>query len=182
MSLAPAERLLETSARLFYNRVILNVGINEIIQRANVARMTLYHHYASKTDLVIAMLEIRRNEREQWFSTTAVEGNSRETLLAVFKKLVSWTLEPGFRGCPLMVAAIELGGQVNAAQSILREHRAFITDFFEHHLGEIGYEADVKEQFAAHLHLLYDGAVIGSFADGTETPAETVLKIVQRLL
>ena len=182
MSSTPAERLLDTSARLFYNRGIPNVGINEIIQRANVARMTLYHHYASKNDLVIAVLKKRRAEREQWFLEATVDEDSRATLIKIFESLVTWTLEPGFRGCPLTIAVIELGGQVNAAQSILRDHRAFIMQFFEQNLDAIGYTEDMKMRFAAHLHFLYDGAIVGSFADGTEAPAETALKIVQQLL
>lgn len=182
MSLAPAERLLETSARLFYNRGIPNVGINEIIQRAGVARMTLYHHYASKNDLVIAVLKKRQVEREEWFSSAEVFEDGRATIIGIFEKLITWTLEPGFRGCPLMVAAIELGGQVNAAQSILRDHRAFIVQFFNKHLADIGYEKTIRKQFATHLHLLYDGVASASFADGTESSAEDALQIVKRLL
>ena len=61
-----AERLLDTASRLFYTRGVSNVGINEIIARAGVARMTLYHHFPSKDALIKAVLERRREERDAW--------------------------------------------------------------------------------------------------------------------
>src|SRR5690606_3063913 len=61
-----AERLLDTAARLFYARGVSNVGINEIIARAGVARMTLYHHFPSKDALIKAVLERRTAERDEW--------------------------------------------------------------------------------------------------------------------
>lgn len=186
MKPSPAERLIQTASRLFYSRGVANVGINEIVERANIARMTLYNHFASKNDLVIAVLERRKDEREEWFQTavnTVDEEHSPERILInIFSKMVEWTLEPGFRGCPLVVAAIEMGGQLNAAQELLREHRAFIFHFFLDQLKKIGYEDPVARQFAAHLQFLYDGVAIGAFAESSEGPAKTALKIVQRLL
>lgn len=186
MKLSPSERLIQTASRLFYNRGVSNVGINEIIDRANIARMTLYNHFASKNDLVVAVLQRHKDEREQWFHSAVEEGDDDESpdliIINIFSKLVEWTLEPGFRGCPLVIAAIEMGGQLNAAQELLREHRTFIFNFFFTQLREIGYNQAIAEQFATHLHFLYDGVAIGAFAESSEQPAKSALKIVQRLL
>lgn len=186
MNQPPAERLIQTASRLFYSRGIANVGINEIVERANIARMTLYNHFASKNDLVIAVLKRRKDEREEWFKDAANNvgetSSPRLILINVFSKVVEWTLEPGFRGCPLVLAAVEMGGQLNSAQELLRAHRVFIFEFFLGYLKEIGYEEPVARQFAAHLQYLYDGAAIGAFAESSEEPAKTALKIVQRLL
>lgn len=183
MSSSPADRLLETAARLFYSRGIVNVGINEIISRAKVARMTLYHHYPSKDDLVMAVLNMRKAEREQWFKNTVDKGgNSRTTLINVFQNLANWTLEPGFRGCPLVLGAIELGGQVNAAQTLLQEHKIFIHKFFLQELINLGHDTPTASEFSSHLCLLYDGVTIGAFSESSDAPAELALKIVKRLL
>src|SRR5438876_914979 len=56
MKAEPRQRLLDTAATLFYERGIPNVGINELVDQAGVARMTLYHHFASKDELVTATL------------------------------------------------------------------------------------------------------------------------------
>src|SRR5688572_33074554 len=56
------ERILDTAYELFSRRAIRDVGIDEVIERAGVAKATLYRHFLSKDDLVIAFLE-RREER-----------------------------------------------------------------------------------------------------------------------
>src|SRR5256885_8814634 len=55
------ERILEASYDLFAHQGVQAVGIDAIIQRSGVARQTLYRHFDSKQDLVLAFLE-RREE------------------------------------------------------------------------------------------------------------------------
>ena len=55
-------RILESAYELFSERGVRAVGIDAIIARSGVARMTLYRHFSSKEDLVLAFLE-RREER-----------------------------------------------------------------------------------------------------------------------
>src|ERR671922_104190 len=56
------ERILDSSYELFSQRGVQAVGVDEVIENAGVAKATLYRHFPSKTDLVIAFLE-RREER-----------------------------------------------------------------------------------------------------------------------
>ena len=56
------ERILDTAYELFSRRAIRDVGVNEVIEQARVAKATLYRHFPSKDDLVIAFLQ-RREER-----------------------------------------------------------------------------------------------------------------------
>src|SRR5215216_3744521 len=93
---APRERVLETAYELFSRRGIRAVGIDEVIDRAGVAKATLYRHFPSKDDLVLAFLE-RREER---WTRGLVEAEARkrgatpeEQLLAVFDVFDEW-----FRG------------------------------------------------------------------------------------
>ena len=53
----PRDRLIHTAAELFYERGLPNVGINEVTDRASVARMTLYNNFASKEALALAAFE-----------------------------------------------------------------------------------------------------------------------------
>ena len=56
-------RILETAYELFSRRGVRDVGINEVIEHAHVTKATLYHHFASKDDLVVAFLDLRE---ERW--------------------------------------------------------------------------------------------------------------------
>ena len=53
------QRLLETADRLFYAGGVRSVGIDTIIAEAGVAKMTLYTHFPSKDDLIVAVLQYR---------------------------------------------------------------------------------------------------------------------------
>src|SRR5215212_3698030 len=52
-------RILEAAYELFSRRGIRAVGIDAIIRESGVARMTLYRHFKSKDELVLAYLELR---------------------------------------------------------------------------------------------------------------------------
>src|SRR5690554_5308974 len=132
-----AERLLDAASRLFYTRGLPNVGINEIISRAGVARMTFYHHFPSKDDLIKAVLERRREERAAWLARADERASAPGArVLAVFDLLEEWFATPDYRGCPLVAATFELGGQLNAARPYARAHHEAVRQFFAERLQE----------------------------------------------
>ena len=55
------QRIVETAERLFYAEGIRAVGIDRIIAEAEVAKMTLYNHFSSKDDLILAVLKYRHD-------------------------------------------------------------------------------------------------------------------------
>jgi AcrR family transcriptional regulator len=55
------ERILDAAYDLFAHRGVQAVGIDAIVEQSGVARQTLYRHFASKQELVLAFLE-RREE------------------------------------------------------------------------------------------------------------------------
>src|SRR5262245_48026168 len=101
-------RILETADRLFYEEGIRAVGIDRIIAEAGVAKATLYSHFASKDDLILAVLEHRESCVSEFFRE-AMERLGREAscpLRAFFDALKEWFTTPGFRGCAFQNAAI----------------------------------------------------------------------------
>ncbi|HLU83336.1 MAG TPA: TetR/AcrR family transcriptional regulator [Trueperaceae bacterium] len=165
-----AERLLETASRLFYTRGVSNVGINEIIARAGVARMTLYHHFPSKDALIKAVLERRRAERNAWLERS--QGNDTDPegqILAVFDLFIEWAQSPDFRGDPLVTATFELGGQLNVARSYAQQHH----EAFKKKVEALARQADLAEPraVAVQLHLLVLGASVATLIDGNAEAA-----------
>lgn len=166
-----ADRLLDAAARLFYARGVPNVGINEIIARAGVARMTLYHHFPSKDALVKAVLDRRKDERDAWLAQAAeMASEPRGRILAVFDLLRTWAETPDFRGCPLVAATIELGGQLNAARPYAQAHQATARAFFETHATELG--VPDAGALAAQLQLLVEGAAVVALVQGGPVVAQ----------
>jgi AcrR family transcriptional regulator len=91
--LAARQRLLDTAYDLFSTRGIRGVGVDEVIARAGVAKATLYRHFPSKNDLVLAFLERRE---ELWtHGFIAAEATRRGAtpeaqLLAIFDVFDDW--------------------------------------------------------------------------------------------
>lgn len=165
-----AERLLDTAARLFYTRGVSNVGINEIIARAGVARMTLYHHFPSKDALIKAVLERRREERDAWLARAdELASDPTERLLAVFDLFLEWARTPDFRGCPLVAATFELGGQLNAARPYAQAHHEVTRRYLSERAREAGLVD--PDTVATQLHMLLEGAAVLTLISGNSEAA-----------
>ena len=97
------ERILDAAYDLFSRRGIRAVGIDTIVERAGVARMTLYRHFASKDALVLAFLagtggavdEETGSRREVEAEGARCEGRAAARDLDVFD---GWFQRAGVRG------------------------------------------------------------------------------------
>ncbi len=107
------ERLLTTARSLFLTQGIRATGVDRVIARSSVAKATLYHHFATKEDLVVAVLEAQLAD---WYaSVTAVddvaltEGAGPTVRIArLFEQLAGTVRDGVFRGCPFSNAMTEL--------------------------------------------------------------------------
>src|SRR6478752_4363487 len=87
------ERILDASYELFSHRGVRAVGVNEVIERAGVATATLYRHFPSKDDLVLAFLDVREQRWTKDFIEASAKrrgSNPEEQLLAIFDVFDEW--------------------------------------------------------------------------------------------
>src|SRR5882757_7573748 len=100
VELSARERLLAAANELFYEEGVHTVGIDRVIERAGVAKASLYNTFGSKDELIKAYLEARHVARQKRV-TEKIAGydNPRDRLLGVFDALGDLFLEPTFRGC-----------------------------------------------------------------------------------
>ena len=119
------ERILETADALFYREGIHAVGIDTIIEKSGVAKMSLYRSFASKDDLVAAYLEARGQRYWQWWDGV-MAGNSNEPrrqLRDLFEAIGVRTRRPEFRGCAFMKAAAEFPEECSRARVVALAHK-----------------------------------------------------------
>jgi AcrR family transcriptional regulator len=157
------ERLLDAANELFYNEGVQTVGIDRIIERASVAKASLYNTFGSKEELVRAYLQSRHARTTQRL-TASVEMHTdpRARLLAVFDAQGELFAQPNFRGCAFVTATAEAppGGLVEQAADDYRDEiRALFTRLAE----EAG--APDPATLGRQLHLIYDGAGISARMD-----------------
>lgn len=155
------ERILNAAYELFSRRGIRAVGTEEVIERAGVAKATLYRHFATKNELVLAVLE----RREQLWTHGLIEersallGNTaEEQLLAIFDVLHEWfQSRDGFEGCSFINVLLELGADHPAGKASIT-HIDHVRDIVRRRALAAGLR-DV-EGFASSWHILMKGAII----------------------
>jgi AcrR family transcriptional regulator len=157
------ERLLAAANELFYAEGVQSVGIDRIIERAGVAKGSLYNVFGSKEELVAAYLAARHDGTTARI-TMAIDrfDDPRQKIMAVFDAQAQLFKEPDFNGCAFIAASTEArpGGLVESAADRFRAWiRAMFTDLAE----QAGALDPVS--LGHQLHLLYDGAGLAARMD-----------------
>ncbi len=175
------ERILDTAYELFSRRAIRDVGIDEVIERAGVAKATLYRHFPSKDELVIAFLE-RREERWTlaWVEAEATRRGTtpEEQLLAIFELFDEWFQRDDFEACSFVNVLLEMGPAHPAGQASVR-HLATIRSI----VGGLAEEAGLHdpESFARSMHILMKGSIV-SAAEGDREAAQRAQSMARLLI
>lgn len=163
----PDERLLETAYDLFCARGVRDVGVDELVERAGVAKATLYRHFASKDELILAFLHLREERwTVGWLESRVRErgGSPEERLLAVFDLFDEWFHEPEFSGCPFIKTLLEMGPEHPAGAAAV-EHLGTVRAFLTRLADGCGF-GDPAEVAQAVQLLLY-GSIIQTAAGNT---------------
>lgn len=152
------ERILEAAGQLFYRDGIRPVAMDMIAATAGLTKRTLYYHFDSKDDLVVAYL---RHTSGRVCAALTKAGSRHGSdpmarLLGFFDDLAARLAHPKFRGCPFINAAAELS-EADAARTAAAEHKESLRAWFEALLREFDVRDPVglSEQFM----LLTDGAI-----------------------
>jgi AcrR family transcriptional regulator len=157
------ERLLVAANELFYAEGVQTVGIDRIIERAGVAKASLYNLFGSKEGLVAAYLA-SRHDRTTSRLTEAIARSTdpRQKILAVFDAQAQQFKQPDFNGCAF-IAASTVAPPDGLVEQAANQFRAWIRSMF----------TDLAEQAGAldpislgrQLHLVYDGAGLAARMD-----------------
>ncbi|GID30257.1 TetR/AcrR family transcriptional regulator [Paractinoplanes brasiliensis] len=174
------DRLLAAADELFYAEGVHTVGIDRVIERAGVAKASLYSTFGSKEELVRAYLEGRHKvRRTRLLAGLENYDDPRDRLLGVFDVLADLAGTPGFRGCAFYNASAEspTGGPV---EEVSNANRAWTRGLFF----ELSRDAGARDPaaLADQLVVLYDGAMVGARMDKGAKAALTARSVAATLL
>jgi len=154
------QRILESAYDLFSRRGVRAVGIEEVIERAAVAKATLYRHFPSKDDLVLEFLR----QRETVWTHGWVEAEARKRsetpegrLLAIFDLFDEWFRRDDFEGCSFGNVLLESANRDGPVARACVAHLEHVRDVLRGLAADAGLH-DV-DNFAHAFHLLMQGAV-----------------------
>jgi AcrR family transcriptional regulator len=174
------DRLLAAANELFYEEGVHTVGIDRVIERAGVAKASLYSTFGSKEELVLAYLGSRSAARQRRVSERIARHESaRDKIVAIFELMGEIVAEPQFRGCAFANASAE-GPRDAKVSGVCTDHRAWLRRL----LIELAREAGAldPELLGRQLQLLYDGAIVAAATDRDAGGARVALAAVQALL
>ncbi|MFT4180339.1 MAG: TetR/AcrR family transcriptional regulator [Rhizobium sp.] len=156
MRVSIRDEILNVAGALFYKEGIRAVGVERIIEKAGVAKATLYRHFPSKEHLVAAYLS-ERHERvlRSLHDILSSIPDARGQLRTIFEQLHEKADSPEFRGCAFALAVAE-HGESERVVTIAREHKRSVREIFATVLARAGVTATAP---VAHLALLYEGAL-----------------------
>ncbi len=179
---AKRQHLLATAWRLFYRDGYRTVGIDTLLAEADLAKMTLYNHFPSKDDLIVAVIGKRSEEVLAGLAgAVAAAGRSREArLLAVFDWLEVLFASKDFNGCAFIRALSEFPEPSHPIHKAAWSHKQSVRKI----LMRLAAEAGARDPgvLADSLRLLIDGALVAAHATGTAKPARTARTAAARLL
>jgi AcrR family transcriptional regulator len=175
------DRILDTSYELFSRHGVRAVGVDELIERAGVAKATLYRHFPSKDDLVVAFLE-RREQRwtRDWVEAEATRRASdpEGQLLAIFDAFDEWFRSEDFEACSFINVLLELGPR-HPAGSACVQHLENIRSIVRRLAEEAGLRDPAA--FAHSWHILMKGSIIAA-AEGDVEAAQRAQSMARRLI
>ncbi|MCY1222556.1 Bacterial regulatory protein, tetR family [compost metagenome] len=175
------QRIVDTAYELFARRGIRDVGVNELISRAGVAKATFYRHFASKDELVLAFLE----QRDRLWTVDTIVADARrrggtpaEQLLAIFDVFGDWFRRDDFEACSFINILLEMGANHPLGRASI-DYLARIRG----HVRQLAEEAGLRdtEDFSRSWHILMKGSII-SATEGDADAAKRAQAMARTLI
>ncbi|NKB23025.1 MAG: TetR family transcriptional regulator [Kiritimatiellae bacterium] len=181
-ALSKREQIVTEALKLFYRNGFHATGIDRIISEAKVSKKTLYNHFRSKDELVLATLR-KRDELFRNYIMRETELRSRtprERLLAIFDVIEAWFQESSFSGCMFINASAEFSESDHPCHILCAEHKRLVREYLRDLAVQA--EAQAPEELSKQLNLLIEGATVEAHVCGDHDAASPAKRIAEMLL
>jgi len=157
------ERVLHVAYDLFCRHGVQAIGVDRIVAEAGVAKMTLYKHFRSKDDLIVAALDRREELWTYGWLEQEIERRTdtpTERLLAIFDLFDEWFRREDYEGCLFNNCLLEIHDPASLIRVAAVQKRANIRSFLQRLAEEGG--ARFPETLARDVQLLMTGAIVAA--------------------
>jgi AcrR family transcriptional regulator len=176
------EQLLQAAVVLFARKGFHGVGIDAISERAGVTKKTLYHHFKSKEELILASLRYY-DERFRNDFMKAVETrttNPIERLLVVFDVLEEWFCKDDFFGCMFVGAMGEYPDEGTPIRNFCQEAKGLMLGYIKNLVENAPLQG--ADQLSEQIILLLEGAITMAQVNNSPFSAGHAKKAVEVLI
>ncbi len=180
--LSKRDQLIQTAVKLFAKNGIHATGVDSIVEQSGVTKKTLYAHFRTKEELVLAVLRhydgLARNEFMRKVERRATTPRAR--LLAIFDFAQHWFQQHNFYGCLFVNTIGEYSGKDTPIRQICKEYKKLVKDYI-HSLCQ---QAGVKnpQGLAEELALLLEGATVTAQVSQNPKSAQIAKRAAKALI
>jgi AcrR family transcriptional regulator len=177
----PRARIISTARDLFRKHGIRGVGVDAIADVAGTNKMTLYRHFGSKDDLVVACLrEVAQDAEAIWDGFEADHPGDPLAQLHAWVRCGAECAVGDGRGCDMANAAVELAESAHPARCVIEAFKTAQRDRLARLCRKAGIaKADL---LADTLSLLLEGARVSRQSAGVEGPCARFIKIGEAVI
>ncbi|MCG8601729.1 MAG: TetR/AcrR family transcriptional regulator [Verrucomicrobiales bacterium] len=153
------ERILETASQLFHERGYSEVGINEIIEKAETAKASFYQHFSSKEGLCEAWLQ-NVHDRSEGARSELLEADCSpvEKIRIYFERMERIMKESNFRGCPYSNTGAVSGEECGGIRKQIEDHKQSLRDFFRALCEQQNPGGEENSSVGDQIFVLFSGA------------------------
>lgn len=175
------DELVRKALPIFYRNGFHAAGMDLLSAETGISKTTMFKHFRSKEDLILAVLRLRDENFRNWlFRRMAEAGSPRGQLLAMFDALREWFDEDDFRSCMFIKASGEYPDPGHPIHAQSAEHKRLLFRQVESLAREAG--AEDPGTLARALLLLKEGAIVTAHLGHETDPAGDAKAIAERLL
>lgn len=181
------QQLISTAFSLFYQHGIHAVGINQILKASGIAKKTLYHHFRSKEELLLAVLEYRDQIFLDWLAGCMNrQEKGQPALEAIFDALDDWFNNRtdqlmDFYGCFFINTCAEFGDVRHQAHQRCARHKEAVERLVLEQVKALCIDQD-PQWLTQTICQLKEGAIVQAHIQGDRTSALRGKQILRQLL
>ncbi|SEB93892.1 transcriptional regulator, TetR family [Rhizobiales bacterium GAS188] len=177
----PRDRIVVTARDLFHKHGIRGIGVDAIVEAAGTNKMTLYRHFGSKDDLIVACLHKVAGEADAiWDLLDEKYQTDKLGELHAWVRLAADCVVADGRGCDMANAAIELTESDHPARRVIEEFKTAQRN----RLANLCRAAEVThpDLLADALSLLFEGARVSRQSVGAEGPSARFVRMAEAII
>ena len=182
MSASKRDELVRKALKVFYRDGFGATGMDKLVKETGISKTSMYKHFRSKDDLILAVLRLRDENFRNTFVRRVEElaKTPRDRLLATFDALGEWFAQKDFRSCMFIKAASEYQDKAHPIHAASAEHKRLLFAYVRDLAKKAG--ANKPDALARQLMLLKEGAIVTAHMQGPKGVAKNAKAAAEVLL
>lgn len=182
MSASKRDQLVQRALQAFYSGGFHAIGMDKVAADSGVSKTSIYKHFRTKDELILATLKLRDEQFRAWFvgRINALATTPKDKLSAIFDALHEWFKEPEYSGCMFVKASSEFLDRTDPIHQASAAHKRILLEYFTTLATDAG--ARRPKALAGQLLILKEGAIVMAHLDDPDVVAATVKTAAQTVI